>query len=174
MGKVTSFTTSAQARGFTIVELLIVIVVIAILAAITIVAYNGIQNRSYDTTLQSDMRQSFQRIERFKTENSANRYPNVGAEFNQTLVTTRSAYHTGENALIFCWNDTDAGIVGRSRSGAMFGYSSATGPVSLPSWPGNGNAQLCPKIGIPTASTGYSNTWLYANGAWTSWYTPGN
>jgi len=32
--------------GFTIVELLIVVVVIAILAAITIVAYNGIQNRA--------------------------------------------------------------------------------------------------------------------------------
>lgn len=32
-------------RGFTIVELLIVIVIIAILAAITIVAYNGIQTR---------------------------------------------------------------------------------------------------------------------------------
>ena len=36
-------------RGFTIVELLIVIVVIAILAAITIVAYNGIQQRSRNT-----------------------------------------------------------------------------------------------------------------------------
>jgi len=33
-------------RGFTIVELLIVIVVVAILAAITIVAYNGIQTRA--------------------------------------------------------------------------------------------------------------------------------
>ena len=33
-------------RGFTIVELLIVIVVIAILAAITIDDYNGIQNRA--------------------------------------------------------------------------------------------------------------------------------
>ena len=32
--------------GFTIVELLIVIVVIGILAAITIVAYNGIQTRA--------------------------------------------------------------------------------------------------------------------------------
>ena len=33
-------------RGFTIVELLIVIVVIAILAAISVVAYNGVQERS--------------------------------------------------------------------------------------------------------------------------------
>ena len=35
-----------KSRGFTIVELLIVIVVIAILAAISVVAYNGIQTRA--------------------------------------------------------------------------------------------------------------------------------
>lgn len=40
-------------RGFTIVELLIVIVVIAILAAIVIVAYNGIQNQARATQAQS-------------------------------------------------------------------------------------------------------------------------
>lgn len=39
-----------QSKGFTIVELLIVIVVIGILAAITIVAYNGIQTRANNTT----------------------------------------------------------------------------------------------------------------------------
>lgn len=44
-----------QQKGFTIVELLIVVVVIAILAAITIVAYNGIQNRASDSVVQSDL-----------------------------------------------------------------------------------------------------------------------
>jgi len=42
-------------RGFTIVELLIVIVVIAILAAISIVAYSGIQGRSRDSARKSDL-----------------------------------------------------------------------------------------------------------------------
>ena len=42
-----------KSRGFTIVELLIVIVVIAILAAITIVAYNGIQNRAKASSAQA-------------------------------------------------------------------------------------------------------------------------
>ncbi len=40
-------------KGFTIVELLIVIVVIGILAAITIVAFNGIQNRGKSAASQS-------------------------------------------------------------------------------------------------------------------------
>ena len=43
-------------KGFTIVELLIVVVVIAILAAITIVSYNGITRRAIETSMKSDLR----------------------------------------------------------------------------------------------------------------------
>lgn len=41
--------------GFTIVELLIVVVVIAILASITIVSYNGIQERAKVSSANSDL-----------------------------------------------------------------------------------------------------------------------
>lgn len=41
--------------GFTIVELLIVIVVIAVLAAITVVAYNGIQTRARQSKIDTDV-----------------------------------------------------------------------------------------------------------------------
>ena len=46
-------TTQTKQRGFTIVELLIVVVIIAILAAITTVAYNGIQNRANASTAKA-------------------------------------------------------------------------------------------------------------------------
>lgn len=43
-------------RGFTIVELLIVIIVIAILAAIVIVAFNGVQTKAQQSKIQADIR----------------------------------------------------------------------------------------------------------------------
>ncbi len=53
----------SQQTGFTIVELLIVIVVIGILAAITIVSFNGVQLRGRDAERQSDIRAVQQAIE---------------------------------------------------------------------------------------------------------------
>jgi len=60
-------------RGFTIVELLIVIVVIAILAAIVIVAYSGIQERARISSMQSDMLTLNKAIQMYYTDNGS--YP---------------------------------------------------------------------------------------------------
>lgn len=50
-----SSTNRLMPTGFTIVELLIVIVVIAIIAAITVVAYNGITKSAVESSMQSDL-----------------------------------------------------------------------------------------------------------------------
>ena len=56
-------------NGFTIVELLIVVVVIAILAAITIVAYNGIQARAQDSKRMGDIGLIKKAISMYRAEN---------------------------------------------------------------------------------------------------------
>lgn len=68
-------------KGFTIVELLIVIVVIGILAAITIVAYNGIQSRARDTQRAQDIKTIAKALEIYKIQNGS--YPGVVSSTGQ-------------------------------------------------------------------------------------------
>ena len=68
-------------NGFTIVELLIVIVVIAILVAITIVAFNGVSKKAKATAAQSASSQAAKKIVTYAAENSDN-YPATLAAAN--------------------------------------------------------------------------------------------
>jgi general secretion pathway protein G len=56
--------------GFTIVELLVVIVVIGILAAIVIVTYNGVQTRARDVDRKNDLAQIAKSLHLYATDNS--------------------------------------------------------------------------------------------------------
>ena len=85
--------------GFTIVELLIVIVVIGILAAISVVAYSGIQNRANDTAVQNDLNQMAKKAALYQAENGV--YPGFTWFFNNIKI-SKSSYTTDTYNLYYC------------------------------------------------------------------------
>lgn len=76
--------------GFTIVELLIVIVVIGILAALVVTTFTGIQQRARNTERQTDIKAIHGQVEAYYAQNG--RYPTLT---NMNDATFRSANMKG-------------------------------------------------------------------------------
>ena len=106
--------------GFTIVELLIVVVVIAILAAITIVAFSGIQQRALVGSVKSELANTAKLIELAKVETDT--YPTV---LPSTVPQSSTAYLSlSQTASGFCVNST-----AKNNSKIQWRYESATGGI---------------------------------------------
>ena len=76
-------------NGFTIVELLIVIVVIGILAAITIVSFNGVSARANDTARITKITNMAKALEQYKIDNGS--YPQIQDGYVKEGTTCGSA-----------------------------------------------------------------------------------
>lgn len=61
----------AKLKGFTVVELLIVIVVIGILATVSVVAYNGVQQRAKVNKKQAEISILHDKLDNYDTFNSS-------------------------------------------------------------------------------------------------------
>lgn len=89
--------------GFTIVELLIVIVVIAILAAITIVAFSGIQEKARVSNVSNALSQANKKLAEYVVDNSG--YPanlsSLGIE-NTSDTTYQYSYNNAVTPATYC------------------------------------------------------------------------
>ena len=93
-----------KAQGFTIVELLIVIVVIAILAVISVAAYVDIKNRAYDSTVQNDLKSLATKLELYRAESGT--YVTGGGLISLNFKrSSKDAYRKVSN-LIYCSENT--------------------------------------------------------------------
>ncbi len=111
--------------GFTIVELLIVVVVIAILAAITIVAYNGIQNRAKESALQSTVSQAGKKVASIGIQNADIVPLDKAAFLAATNLSDSSAatytYYANDAARSYCVSAVSTGTI------SPYAYSSDGG-----------------------------------------------
>ena len=153
--------------GFTIVELLIVIVVIAILAAITIVAFNGIQNRANDTAVKSDLANIAKQLEVTKAGSTNTTYPTITELTNGTkLSASKGAYDTSRNNLYYCRTPDNlnyaVGVVSKSGS-EYFLVNGTFRNATVAVWGASTCAQITTDTSIGAAS-GYTS-----GGTWSNW-----
>ena len=87
--------------GFTIVELLIVVVVIAILAAITIVSYNGITTNARDSQRKNDIATITKALEMYYVDNGRFPASSGSSTINTSWSTTAdTSWQTLKNQLV--------------------------------------------------------------------------
>lgn len=131
-------------RGFTIVELLIVIIVIGILAAIVIVAYNGIQNQARTTEAQANAKEVQNKAEIFNADQGNGQYPADAAALK--AATGNAALSTKVNNLMQA-----AGTAPSTSNPTWIGYAPC---------PASGTPKTGGKISYWSYS---SNTVVYVN-----------
>lgn len=169
---------ATKQKGFTIVELLIVVVVIAILAAITIVSYNGIQARSTDTAVRSDVANLAKRFGAFHADNGF--YPNTSAHMQTAgfTISNKNAYLTDTTRITYnvyacVSSDNQAfALAAITKNGTRIfakngtGVEEYTGSVN---WIATGSvynsvcSDLLPGSAIISSGSGWGN------GSWRAW-----
>lgn len=137
-------------QGFTIVELLIVVVVIAILAAITIVSYNGINSRAQASATASELTQNAKKIMSAAVE-PGNYLP---ASVLTSGLNASKFDTTKYKTITYCANNTDFVLLVETKAGKKY-YQRGGGEMvnndSIDSF------LPCPAVGVGSAYTTYLN-----------------
>lgn len=163
--------------GFTIVELLIVIIVIGILASLILVAYSNVTNQAKNTTLQADLTQANKQLNIDKERGGGSTYPAslAAANSGNGIVASSgntSAYFTNTALTTYCLNENNGSTtyyVSSTSQKPATGTCASAGYGTAGWWQLDGNATdssgngLNGTISGPTTTTGADGS---ANGAY--------
>ena len=158
------FMIQIRQRGFTIVELLIVIVIIGILASLVIVAYNGIQMRARNSQTVAAIQAYKKALLQYAIENQT--YPTLSRACLGTDYPDTGVYTTAANRNCFRSNST--GLIDTTFNNAIRPYLGNSVPTPNNTVFGSGSS--------PWATRGsvYTTTGIILNGVanpWTLIYT---
>ncbi|MNQ09269.1 putative major pilin subunit [compost metagenome] len=146
-------------RGFTIVELLIVIVIIGILAAITIVAYNGVQQRAKESTLKSDLANVARKMSADNALTGSYALTQGAVDDNKGLSASNgTTYQFQSTGVAYCVTGTNGNV--------SFKVSSASSSPTAGGCPGDDAGgvaaimNLATNPSFETNTTGWGSTWV--------------
>jgi prepilin-type N-terminal cleavage/methylation domain-containing protein len=125
-----------RSKGFTIVELLIVIVVIAILATLVIVTFTGIQQKARDSQRQTDINAVDSHLEAYFAQTGT--YPTL-AMLQDSSWLSANMKGLDPQALV---GPKGASINGTTSAGDAYGYVATAGGVACPAASGSGAAMV--------------------------------
>jgi type IV pilus assembly protein PilA len=122
--------------GFTIIELLIVVIIIGILVSITVPAFMGLQDRANKSAAMTAVRAASSDIEAYYADNGT--FAGISADvlksdYDETLDTTSLYVHsTGTNDVSFIACSVSSGWYGYKLGPAEPTASSSTAPTGCP------------------------------------------
>ncbi|HEU5121824.1 MAG TPA: prepilin-type N-terminal cleavage/methylation domain-containing protein [Candidatus Saccharimonadales bacterium] len=159
-------------NGYSITELLIVIVTIGILATITIVSYNGFQNRANDAAIQSDLEGMAGLLEAYRNRDDDSNPSHIYPQSSSTLESldlraSKNSYDTSVSQnLVLCMPSSgnnaykEYRLAGLSKSGNAF-VMGQDGFITHSLTKGSFSGSLCSVFSMSEISSGLSapDTW---------------
>ncbi|HRJ06636.1 MAG TPA: prepilin-type N-terminal cleavage/methylation domain-containing protein [Candidatus Saccharibacteria bacterium] len=172
----------SNTSGFTIVELLVVIVVIAVLAAITVVAFNGVQNRAYESSVRSDLAMIAKKIELYKISSTGDNYPIAVSGTQRDELETidikvgTGAYSTVANSnltYISSTNGTDYVVLATVKNGPVLYVRGSNPAIQVytgpPSYPNGTMSNIATAAGLTGTFNEATAAYVSTGGGWRFW-----